>query len=179
MSDDMNSTPLNPSLDEWIARADYETKAAQTADEIERLKAHWWKCSIAMVPTCRTERADEPIRLLKAVRVAAQEATFAETRSILCLVGIHVLYNGQMLETSGGVAVQAVDRDKLLKYGLTGGNSSRPPQSSPSADSPVAGTGTTSGRCMRSTDRMLRFYKSSLRFSVAISLENLRKFRET
>ncbi len=38
MSDHMNSTPLNPSLDEWIAREDYETKAAQIADEIERLK---------------------------------------------------------------------------------------------------------------------------------------------
>lgn len=125
-----------------ITREDYETKAAQIADEIERLKAQLIEMQQRNGPDVpNKEQADEAIRLLKAVRVAAQEATFAEKRTILRLLDVHVLYNGEMLELSGGVPVQSVDLEKLLKGDLTGGNSSLLPQSGPSDGSRVGEEG--------------------------------------
>jgi hypothetical protein len=84
------------------------------------------------------EQADEPIRLLKATRVAAKDATRAEKRTILRLLDVHVLYNGETLEMTGGVPGQAIDLDKLLTDGFTSSSSSPPLRSSPSADSPAA-----------------------------------------
>ncbi len=159
--------------------------AAQIVDEIERLKAQMVEVQQrngSDVPT--KDQAEEAIRLLKAFRIAAKEATFAEKRTILRLLDVRVPYNGELLEKSGGVPVQAIDLDKLLKDGLTDGISSPPPRFVPSTGSPVAvedpalfsgRRGTTICRCTRSMDSMLWFYKSSLRFSVAISLENLRE----
>lgn len=108
------------------------------------------------------EQADEAIRLLKAVSVAAKEATFAEKRTILRLLDVHVLYNGEMLDLSGGVPVQSVDLEKLLKGDLTGGNSSLPPQSGPSDGSRVGEEGNSTFEDQkRSMDSMFWSYKSS------------------
>ncbi len=99
------------------------------------------------------KQSDEAIRLLKAVRAAAEEATFEEKRTIFRLLDVRVLYNGEMLELSGGVPAQAVDLERLLKGDFTGESSSPPPQSSPSADSPAVEMGTTSGRCTHNKGR--------------------------
>jgi hypothetical protein len=71
------------------------------------------------------------------------------------------------------VGLEKPPRGELIHYTF-----SPPPQSSPSTYFPAAGRDTTSGRCRNGRDSMLRFSKSSLRFSAAISLENLRKFDE-
>ncbi len=102
------------------------------------------------------DQAQAALRLLKAIKIAAKEATFAEKCTILRLLDVHVLYNGEMLGLSGGVPVQSVDLEKPPKVDLTGGNPSPPPQSSPSIDSPAVERGTTTGRCRHNRHSMLR-----------------------
>ncbi len=76
--------------------------------------------------------------------------------------------------------VQSIDLEKLLKDGLTGGNSSLPLQSELSDGSQPEEEGNSTFHYHRhNKDSMLRFLKSSLRFSVAISLENLTQLRQT
>jgi hypothetical protein len=126
--------------------------SGETLDRVA-MRAHLMEMQQRNGPDMPTkDQADEAIRLLKAVRVAAEEATIEEKCTILRLLDIRVPYNGEMLDLSGGVPVQAIDPDKLLKDGLTGDTSSLPPQSSPSTDSPAEEKGMTSGRCTRNKD---------------------------
>lgn len=98
------------------------------------------------------DEADEAIRRLGVVRIAAEEAQPEETN---CLPSAHVLCNGEMLELSDSVPVQPVDLERLLIGDFTGGNSSLLPQSGPSDGSRAVERGMTICHCTHRSDSTL------------------------
>ncbi len=99
---------------------------------------------------------------------------------ITCLLDAQILYDGEALRLQGYLPSQRLTLDKLLRPTSTDDapqNSFRPLQSGPSSDSLQGEADNSNWSYRNNKGSMLWFYKSSLRFSVAISLENLRKFR--
>ena len=92
------------------------------------------------------------MRLLKAVHITAHKATFQEKRTLLRLLAVQVLYDGDSIEMTGGVPTESIDLGKLLMNEATHEISSPQPQSSTSAGFRLEAAGNSNSSYRNSMD---------------------------
>ncbi|GEM_PF-3060486 len=117
-----------------LTRDEYETKASQLTAQIAHLEKQMSDLQGSLKTDALTQDEREAaMELLETILIAGERATFQDKRAFLRLVDAQILYDGELIQVTGGVPTQKITRQELhalangdqssfrrLQFGLTG-----------------------------------------------------------
>ena len=99
-----------------LTREEYKIKTRQLSEKLEQFEGRAADLQKQIKNDAFASREiSEAKRLLRIVRFAGPRATFEEKRSLLRLLDIHILYDGEELQLLGGIPTRMITFEELAR----------------------------------------------------------------